>query len=168
MQKILKFFTISLLLLVMLKPAFTKDYVSKILGNTVATFSDALELLYNSFNPVELVKNKKRKTNYKEKAKKQKEIDIKRMQDFLKKHGINAPSLSLSQPLTKQDFAKLLFKRFKTLPHSFLSSQLQFNYLYFKDAQELGIFSTNETAEDTLTTKDLLKSFLRATKLSPK
>ena len=99
--------------IILVTPVLTKDYVSKLLGNTVATFSDALELLYNSLNPVELSKNKKNKEAYEKQAKKQQKIDIKQMQDFLKKHNIYAPSLSLSQPMKKQEFAKLLFKRLK-------------------------------------------------------
>ena len=46
-------------------PLGAKDLLSGFFGNTVATFEDAAELLYNSLNVARLVENKKRHKEFK-------------------------------------------------------------------------------------------------------
>ena len=139
----------------------SKDLLSGIFGNAVATLGDAAELLYNSFHLKKMAQNKKRQDDLKKGNKHyQKENSI-GLKEYLKKSNINT-----SQPISKQDFAKLLFERFANLPVSFLTATLKFNSLYFKDAQKLNIFKSNDVGKETLTKREMLAAFLKADQLS--
>ncbi len=143
----------------------TKDLVPSLFENTVATFTDAAEMLYRSFNIVEMSKKRRISDKLREKsAKENLDISPAEIRSFLKRKGISA--LLLSQPMLKKDFAKLLFQRFTNLPRGFLTRSLQFKKLYFNDAQGLKIFSRSDFAEETLTLKDMFGSFLKASKIS--
>ena len=142
-----------------------KDLVPNFFENTIATFTDATEMLYRSFNVVEMSKKHRINKKLREKSKTQNlRASPEEVRSFLRKKGITASLLS--QPIVKEDFAKLLFQRFTNLPQGFLTKSLQFKRLYFNDAQNLQIFSHSESAEETLTLKDMFGSFLKASKIS--
>ena len=142
-----------------------KDLVPHLFENTIATFTDASEMLYRSFNLMEMSRKKKISDQFKVKSAKQNiQVSPEEIQSFLTSKGIDASILS--QPVAKEEFAQLLFQRFKGLPKSFLTQSLQFKKLYFHDAQSLKIFSSVDLAKETLTLKDMFASFLRAAKLA--
>ena len=141
-----------------------KDIFSNLFENSIATFGDAAEMLYRSFNVVEMSKNRKRRAMLEKRAAEQEHsANSEEMLAFLKAKGIQVSLLG--QPMAKKDFAKLLFQRFPSLPRSFLTKSLGFGSLYFQDAKELKIFSQSEAAEETLTAKHMLSSFLKASRL---
>ena len=141
-----------------------KDIFSNLFENSIATFGDAAEMLYRSFNVVEMSKNRKRQAMLEKRAAEQEtSANSEEMLAFLKAKGIQVSLLG--QPMAKKDFAKLLFQRFPSLPKSFLTKSLGFGSLYFQDAKELKIFSKSEAAEETLTAKNMLSSFLKASRL---
>ena len=148
------------------EPWVAKDLLSGFFKNTVATFEDAAELLYNSLNTTRLAENKKKQAEFKKRiavSKHQEEKALKSLHKYLKENKINS-----SQPILKEDFAKLLFKRFEKLPVSFLTKTLQFSVLYFKDAQTLHIFKKAEAPTETLTIKEMVNAFLKADQLENK
>ncbi len=142
-----------------------KEFFSGLFENSIATFTDAAKMLYHSFNIAEMSKNYKRQNFYRQKSSKKKEnVSLQEIYQFLQEKGIDASLLS--QPMAKKNFARLLFQRFKKLPKSFLTQNLEFEILYFRDAQNLGIFGGTELPKGTLTVKDMLNSFLKASHLA--
>ena len=131
--------------------------LEKIVGS-VATFSDVAVIIYESLNPVSLVKAQKENTKNQEKQ-------LASMQDidlYLKNRGIDV-SVN-SQPISKQEFAKILYQRFQ-FSSSLLTKTTGIDYLYFKDAKNLGIFESSDNESDTLTTQDMFKAYFKALQL---
>ena len=156
------FVLVSLSFMFVTRPVSTKDILTRIFSNTVATFGDAVELLYNSFHLKRIAQNKKRQEELRKKNEQawQQRSELTSLNRYLKKNKIN-----ISQPISKQDFAMLLFERFTMLPVSFLSKTLQFNSLYFRDAKKLNIFKSTDLPEETLTVKEMVNAFLKANQL---
>ena len=132
--------------------------LEKMLGTT-ATFTDVAVIIYESFNPINLVKAQKdNKIN-----ESRKEASFQEMNDYLKTQGID---ISLkSQPISKQEFARILFQRFK-FSSSLLTRTSKLNYLYFRDARNIGIFDNSDNENDTLTTTEMFQSYFKALQIT--
>lgn len=125
------------------------------MGDSVATVSDAAELMY--YSALSLFKNQKENNpNYTE----QREMEL-----WLKERGIQIEAKN--QPIRRGTLARALIERFQ-LAKSFFTQIFGFESLYYKDAVRLGLFSEDLPSEATLTTRELLQAYLKAESLQKK
>lgn len=136
-----------------------RDIISSLMKESVATLSDAADLIYYSFKSIGS-------------PSKQKDPVVSEINEspenitkFLQEKGIDLPSDN--QPITRQELAKILIKRFN------LKTSLKTDIFgaagdYFRDAVRLGIFTDNGTGNESLSTRELLNAFLRADSLGRK
>ncbi len=150
----------TLLLLCFLSLGFSRelkaDFFQKMFGNTIATFTDVAKMIYYSFHPREMMNNKREQENH---LKRKNRLPLQEIRSYLKSQGIDIPLNS--RPIARQEFATILFQRFK-FKKSFLTRMLKTDYFYFRDAKDIGIFDKNDSGNDTLTTKEMLKAYFKA------
>lgn len=140
-------------------PIFSKDIVSRLLEDTVATFSDSYDLIYYSLKSA-VTKDLREQS---QSVKNTHEYAKERVEEFLESRGISIRRDS--QPITRSDFAKLLIERFN-LPTGFFTRLLGTKSWYFRDAVRVGLFSENDAPSGTMSTREMLSVFTRAEALS--
>lgn len=146
---------IALLALSVVAPVSARDVISSLLKDSVATLSDAADLIYYSFKSIGSGSGKE-VADLKKSEEGQSPENVTR---YLQEKGINLPKDN--QPISRQQFAKILIQRygFKT---SFKTTIFGRASDYFHDAVRLGIFSTSSLGHESLSTRELVNAFLRA------
>jgi hypothetical protein len=135
------------------------DVVSRLLKDTVATFSDSYDLLYYSLKSA-------LQRDLREQAKavqETRDATNERIEAYLEAKGILLRRDS--QPITRRDFARILIERFD-LPKGFFTRLTGSSRWYFRDAVRAGLFSETDAAEGTMSTREMLSVFTRAEQLS--
>ncbi|MDH5718209.1 MAG: hypothetical protein OEZ22_11320 [Spirochaetia bacterium] len=165
--KINIFFLMVIFMCLPLNNLIAKDVFTDLMKESVATFWDAAKLIYHSFNPIEYIKNrefeKERENNLSENQKNNLSVD--EVKKYLLEQGFEIPTDN--QPITRKQFAKTLLTRFE-LPTSLFTDIFGTDNMYFSDAIKLGIFSSNLNGNESITTRELLQSFIRAENISIK
>lgn len=139
--------------LVCISPIFAGNIVSELMKDSVATFSDATRLMYYSFFPPKSMRGQAQ----------DKQVDLEEAKRFLESQGIQLDTKA--SPIKRERFAKTLIERFK-LEKSMLTSLTSAERLYFQDAIRHGIFSNESRPEETLSTREMLSAYKRASALS--
>lgn len=136
-----------------------RDVVGTLLKDAVATFSDSYDLIiYSLRSAVERDLRAQKQSVLDETAATNERIEI-----YLESKGIL--SRRDRQPITRGDFSRIVFQRFN-LPRGFFTKLFETTSWYFRDAVRLGLFSEDATAEDTMSTREMLSVFTRAETLS--
>ncbi len=143
-----------ILAFVMGKALWARDIFSELMRDSVATFSDASELMYYS---VKALVVRQKKADDKLTAAEQQEA-----QRLLAEKGILLENKN--QPIHRSAFARTLIQRFN-LSTSFMTDLFRADVLYYRDALRLGLFDDNLPADATLTTRELLRAYLKAESL---
>lgn len=135
------------------------DVVSKLLKDSVATFSDSYELVVYS------LKNALRRDirEQKQAIATEAAVSTERIELYLETHGISLRRDR--QPITRKDFAQLVIRRFD-LPRSFFTRLFQSSSWYYRDAVRAGLFATSDAGESTMSTREMLSVFTHAESLS--
>ncbi|MCX7631885.1 MAG: hypothetical protein N2Z22_00980 [Turneriella sp.] len=131
------------------------DIVRRLLSDSIATFSDAYDLVYYSLAG-------SFRQDLAEQAKHiilTQEVAAEKVQQFLSARGILLRRDG--QPITRKEFAKILIERFD-LPKGLFTRLLGSTSWYFRDAVRLGLFATGDKAEETMSTREMLAVFYRA------
>lgn len=138
---------------------FSRDVVGTLLKDSVATFSDSYDLIYYSVKSAiaEDIRSQKKAIDNESAAANE------RIEAYLESKGIS--SRRDRQPITRGDFARLIIHRFE-LPRGFFTKLLGTSSWYFRDAVRAGLFSENDSAEATMSTREMLNVFTRAEALS--
>jgi hypothetical protein len=134
-------------------PVLAGNIVTELMTDSVATFSDATKLMYFSFFPPESQKKSLKNEN----------IDINEAHKFLESQGIALNKDS--KPILRENFARTLIERFE-LEKSVFTKVTRADRFYFQDAISLGIFAKESRPDETLSTRELLSAYQRASTLS--
>jgi len=135
------------------------DVVSKLLKDSVATFSDSYELVvYSLKNALRRDIREQRQAIASEAA-----LSTERIELYLETHGISLRRDR--QPITRKDFAQLVIRRFD-LPRSFFTRLFQSSSWYYRDAVRAGLFTANDAGESTMSTREMLSVFTHAEALA--
>ncbi|MCS6983956.1 MAG: hypothetical protein NZM25_02360 [Leptospiraceae bacterium] len=150
----MRVWAIALFAIVVGTPILGKDIFTRLMGDSVATASDAAELLYYSIKAIFTGQ----------------ETDIdpqerQEMERLLKERGLMDEIGN--KPLRRGTLARALMEHFQ-LTKSFLTRLLGFESLYYQDAVKLGLFDDNLGADANLTTRELLRAYLKAESLRNK
>ncbi|HRP70121.1 MAG TPA: hypothetical protein PLY93_11365 [Turneriella sp.] len=138
---------------------YARDVVGTLLKDTVATFSDSYDLIIYSLSAaIQRDLRAQKQSVLEETAATNERIEI-----YLESKGIL--SRRDRQPITRGDFARIVFQRFD-LPRGFFTKLFETTSWYFRDAVRIGLFSENDTAEGTMSTREMLSVFTRAEALS--
>jgi hypothetical protein len=157
----LRSLSILLVLAVALMPqgAGAEDVVSRLLKDTVATFSDSYDLLYYSLKSA-LSRDLREQARSVQVTR---EITSERIEAYLEAKGILVRRDS--QPITRKDFARILIERFD-LPKGFFTRLTGSSRWYFRDAVRAGLFADTDASDGTMSTREMLSVFTRAEQLS--
>jgi hypothetical protein len=157
----LRSLSILLVLAVALMPqgAGAEDVVSRLLKDTVATFSDSYDLLYYSLKSA-LSRDLREQARSVQVTR---EITSERIEAYLEAKGILVRRDS--QPITRKDFARILIERFD-LPKGFFTRLTGSSSWYFRDAVRAGLFADTDASDGTMSTREMLSVFTRAEQLS--
>ena len=136
-------------------PTYAGNIMTELMTDSVATFSDATKLMYFSFFPP-----KNQKQNLKNES-----IDINEAHRFLESQGIALNKEST--PILRENFARTLIERFK-LEKSVFTKVTGADRFYFQDAISHGIFAKESRPDETLSTRELVSAYQRASTLSNK
>jgi len=141
------------------RSAGAADVVSRLLQDTVATFSDTYDLLYYS------VKSALRQDLREQIQTVQvtREVTNERIKAYLEAKGLLLRRDS--QPITRKDFARVLVERFD-LPKGFFTRLTGSSGWYYRDAVRAGLFSETDAPEGTMSTLEMLSVFTRAEQMS--
>lgn len=135
------------------------DVVSRLLKDSVATFSDSYDLIYYSAKSAltsEL--HAQRQAVRSESA-----LTSDRIETYLESKGIF--SRRDRQPIARKDFAHMIFQRFD-LPRGFFTKLIGSASWYYRDAVRAGLFNDGDAADGTMSTREMLSVFTRAEALS--
>lgn len=140
-------------------PVFGVDIVSRLLKDTVATFSDSYDLLYYSLKSA-LQRDLHEQASA---VKIEREITNERIEAYLEARGIVLRRDS--QPITRGDFARIVIERFD-LPKGFFTRLFGSPSWYFRDAVRAGLFAESDASDGTMSTREMLSVFTKAEQLS--
>lgn len=135
------------------------DVVGSLLKDSIATFSDSYDLIYYSLKSAIASDMRSQKQALAAETAATNE----RIEAYLEAKGIMARRDR--QPITRGDFARLLVERFE-LPRGIFTRILGTSSWYFRDAVRAGLFSSNDSADGTMSTREMLSVFTRAEALS--
>lgn len=136
-----------------------RDVVGSLLKDSVATFSDSYDLIYYS------VRSALQKDLHEQNKAVQSEAQLsnERIEAYLESKGI--VSRRDRQPITRSDFARMIFQRFD-LPRGFFTKLFGTSAWYYRDAVRAGLFSDSDQSDGTMSTREMLSVFTRAEQLS--
>ena len=158
MKRFVTFLTLLVSTAFLTSTVSANDIIRKLMKDSVATFSDAYDLLTYSLKAIP--PHLKQKTfNEQNDLQRSEQATI---ETYLSLRGIQNRE---NQPITRAEFAKTILKRYD-LKTGFFTKLFGTPSLYFDDAVHLGIFTPEERGSDPLTTRELLNAFNRAESIS--
>jgi hypothetical protein len=131
------------------------DVVSTLLKDSIATFSDSYDLIYYSVRSALLRDAREQKYAVKSEF----SVTNARIETYLESRGIY--SRRDRQPITRKDFARIVFQRFD-LPRGFFTKLLGTSSWYYRDAVNAGLFRESDQSDGTMSTKEMLSVFTQA------
>jgi hypothetical protein len=132
-----------------------KDIVGSLLRDSVATFSDSYDLIYYSVRSA--LQRDLREQN--RSLQNESALTNDRIEAYLESKGI--VSRRDRQPITRSDFARMIFQRFD-LPKGFFTRVFGTSSWYYRDAVRAGLFSEADQSDGTMSTREMLSVFTRA------
>jgi hypothetical protein len=135
------------------------DIVGALLKDSVATFSDSYDLIFYSVRSALKRDLREQSKNIQSET----ALSNERIEAYLEAKGIT--SRRDRQPITRSDFARLIFQRFD-LPRGFFTKLLGSSSWYYRDAVRAGLFTENDQSDGTMSTREMLSVFTRAEALS--
>ncbi|MBV6493141.1 MAG: hypothetical protein LDLANPLL_01156 [Turneriella sp.] len=136
-------------------PLHPRDVVGVLLEDTIATFSDSYDLLVYSLKAAIQRDLREQRQSVREEAK----VTNERVEAYLEAKGIF--SRRDRQPITRKEFAQLMFQRFD-LPRGFFTKLLKTTSWYYRDAVRLGLFNDTDSSDGTMSTREMLSVFIKA------
>lgn len=160
MRASLRKIAIATVLATLTAPLSAEDIFSRLMKDSVATFSDAGHLLYHSMKS--LASSDKKQKAYQSKEFQSLHMRRNEIRAFLLERGYD---INLTQkPITKKAFSKALIDHFN-LKTGLLTSIFKSESFYFDDAVKLGLFSREAVGDSPLTTREMVKVYFKAENL---
>lgn len=148
-----------LIMFALQSPLMAADVVGGLLKDSVATFSDSYDLIFYSVKSALTRDLRAQQLTVRQET----AVTNERIESYLESRGIL--NRRDRQPIARKDFAQMIIQRFD-LPRGFFTKLFGSSAWYYRDAVRIGLFSDNDQAEGTMSTREMLSVFTRAETLS--